>query len=71
MKILGVEPGPRIGHILALLLEEVIEKPELNDREILITRLQEINKMTDAELAGLRKKAEAVKDEFEAAAVRR
>ncbi len=68
MKILGVEPGPRIGHILALLLEEVIEKPELNDREILITRLQELNKMTDAELAGLRKKAEAVKDEFEAAA---
>lgn len=68
MSILKIEPSPRIGHLLALLLEEVIEKPELNEKDILVARLQELHKMTDAELSKLRKKAEAVKDEFEAAA---
>jgi len=66
MEILKIEPSPRIGHLLALLLEEVIEKPALNEREILISRLKELDKLSDTELLKLRKKAEAVKEEFEA-----
>ncbi len=66
IKELKIEPSPRIGHILALLLEEVIGKPELNEREDLISRMKELNKLSDTELLKLRKKAEAAKEEFEA-----
>ncbi len=65
MEILKIEPSPRIGHLLALLLEEVIEKPEFNERESLLSRLKELHKLGDAELLKLRKKAEAAKEEFE------
>ncbi len=68
MKLLGIGPGPRIGHLVTILLEEVLDEPKKNDRDILTARLFALNKMSDAELIELRKKAEARKDEFEAAA---
>ena len=34
MKILNIEPGPRIGRILSVLLDEVIEEPEKNTKRI-------------------------------------
>jgi tRNA nucleotidyltransferase (CCA-adding enzyme) len=41
---LGISPGPRIGSVLRELLEEVIEKPELNQRERLLARATELLK---------------------------
>lgn len=38
---LGIEPGKAIGEILNKMLQDVLEQPELNDREILIKRLEE------------------------------
>lgn len=38
---LGIAPGKAIGEILNKMLQDVLEQPELNDREILIKRLQE------------------------------
>ena len=32
MKILGISPGPRVGWILSILLDEVIENPRKNER---------------------------------------
>ncbi len=37
----GVSPGPEIGRILEEMLEDVIEDPALNDREILMTRFED------------------------------
>ena len=37
---LGIKPGKEIGEILNKLLEEVIENPEMNDRDKLIKRVQ-------------------------------
>jgi hypothetical protein len=37
---LGIPPGPRYGEILKALLGEVIERPELNEREILVERVR-------------------------------
>lgn len=37
----GIEPGKAIGEILNKMLQDVIEQPELNNREILVKRLQE------------------------------
>lgn len=59
MKILNIAPGPRIGQILNALLEEVIDETEKNNREYLISRIKELNKLSDKELEELREKAES------------
>ena len=38
---LGISRGPRYGEILRALLDEVIERPELNEREALMRRVRE------------------------------
>ncbi|MFA7193687.1 MAG: HD domain-containing protein [Candidatus Paceibacterota bacterium] len=53
---LGVEKGPRIGAILHALLEEVLDEPEKNTDEHLVTRVTDLNKMSDAQLDELGKK---------------
>jgi len=54
MKALAIEPGPKIGAILDVLLSEVIEDQALNNREYLEKRSPELNKM---DLKALREKA--------------
>jgi len=54
IKLLKIEPGPKIGAILDVLLSEVIEDPGLNNKKYLENRGSELNKM---ELDDLRKKA--------------
>ncbi len=66
MEGLSIPASPRVGHILAALLEEVLDDPQRNTRELLIARMQELNKLSDAELIALRKKSEQKKEEFEA-----
>lgn len=36
IEILGIQPGPLVGKLLNILLEDVIENPKLNRREILL-----------------------------------
>jgi hypothetical protein len=38
----GVPAGPEVGGILRILLDEVLEDPELNTREQLLTRVREL-----------------------------
>lgn len=54
MTLLGIEPGPKIGAILDVLLSEVIEDPKLNSEEYLSRRAKELD---DLDLAALRAKA--------------
>lgn len=42
MAVLGIPPGPRVGEVLELLLNEVLEDPSLNQRPYLLRRLQEL-----------------------------
>ncbi|MGE5593340.1 MAG: CCA tRNA nucleotidyltransferase [Betaproteobacteria bacterium] len=46
MRVLGVPEGPEVGKALARLLDAVLDKPELNSRENLLSLLQEM-KMKD------------------------
>ncbi len=55
MKELGVEPGPKIGAILAVLLSKVIDDPTLNEKEKLIELAKELAKNN---VEALRKMAE-------------
>ena len=43
MKIFGIQPGPKVGQILNLLFEEVVEKKLENTRENLLERLKQIS----------------------------
>ena len=54
IKLLKIEPGPKIGAILDVLLSEVIEDPKLNNEKYLEERSEELNKM---DLEELRQKA--------------
>jgi tRNA nucleotidyltransferase (CCA-adding enzyme) len=65
MKILNISAGPKIGQILDVLLNEVIENPENNTKKNLELRIKELGKLTDDELKKLAKQAKEKKEEFE------
>lgn len=60
MELLKIEPSPKIGAILDVLLCDVIENPDLNNKEYLEKRSRELNKMN---LVELRTKAKEVIEE--------
>ncbi|MES2471009.1 MAG: CCA tRNA nucleotidyltransferase [Patescibacteria group bacterium] len=66
MEVLGEAPGPKIGYILHALLEEVIEKPELNTREYLEQRSKDLNKLSIEDLKKLGELGKHKKEEVEA-----
>ena len=57
MEILKIQPGPKIGQILEILLAEVLENPELNKKEILVEKIKEIGKYPEQKLEELKSKA--------------
>ena len=40
MEILGIKPSRKVGEVLEAIFKEVEEKPELNDREILLDKIK-------------------------------
>lgn len=65
MELLAMKPGPKIGKLLAVLLEEVIDDPFKNEKVLLKRRVQELNELDEKELDAMVAKAKEVKDEFE------
>ncbi len=59
MKTLGIEPGPKVGHVLEVLLQEVIDEPVKNSRESLESRIKNLGKLEDKELVKLAEDAES------------
>jgi len=57
---LKMESGPKMGAILDVLLSEVLENPELNDKKILLKRVKELDKL---DLSELRAKAREIIEE--------
>ncbi len=55
MKELLLEPGPRIGALMDVLLAEVLRDPEKNERQYLLERA---DKLKDVDLEELRKRAQ-------------
>lgn len=67
IKTLHVEPGPRVGFMLNILLEDVIEDPTKNTEDYLVTRVTELNKLETEELKKLSTVAVGKKDMVEEA----
>ena len=65
MHVLNLEPSPRVGWILGILLESVIDDPGKNDNTPLLKYAKELNRLSDSELEKKAKDAEGVKTEFE------
>ncbi|MBI3627429.1 MAG: CCA tRNA nucleotidyltransferase [Candidatus Sungbacteria bacterium] len=59
MEILGIEPGPQVGFMLAALLEEVIDDPTKNSKDILVSRVRELGQFSIDELKKLAESAES------------
>ncbi len=60
MNDLGLEAGPKLGAILDVLLGEVLENPELNNKKLLLKRSENLAK---EDLDSLRKKAKELIEE--------
>jgi len=65
MEILAIPPSRRVGQILGIILEEVLDEPKNNEPASLKKRVQELGKLSDKELQALAEKAKLKKDEFE------
>ena len=70
MQIAGIEPGPKIGHILHALLEEVLDDPAKNTEEYMEKRALELSKMSEQELAALGEKGKEEKKKLEEAEIK-
>lgn len=65
MKILKIEPGPKIGEVLDILLGEVLEKPERNKEIYLREKVEKLGKLSEKELEDLAKKARKEREKIE------
>ena len=57
MEILKIKPGPKVGQILQILLEEVIEDPKKNEENFLKKEIERLGKLPDEKLKKLAKEA--------------
>ncbi len=65
MEELALRPGPRVGWILGILLEDVLDDPTKNTLEKLTARARELNELSDNDLENLFVKSKNRKQEYE------
>jgi poly(A) polymerase/tRNA nucleotidyltransferase (CCA-adding enzyme) len=57
MKQLGIQPGPKVGQILDILLSYVLEEPKNNKKDFLKKEIEKLGKFSEKTLAELSAKA--------------
>jgi poly(A) polymerase/tRNA nucleotidyltransferase (CCA-adding enzyme) len=62
METAGIPAGPKIGHILHALLEEVLEDPTLNTREYLAQKASQLATLSETELKKIGDKGKEKKE---------
>ncbi|MDO8504662.1 MAG: HD domain-containing protein, partial [Candidatus Liptonbacteria bacterium] len=65
MKIANLEPSPKVGYILAALLEEILEDPKKNEKTFLEERIKELAGFSDKKLKELSASSKKKTEEFE------
>jgi poly(A) polymerase/tRNA nucleotidyltransferase (CCA-adding enzyme) len=65
MRILNIKPGPKIGQILDILLGEVLENPEKNEKSFLEKEIQKLGQLSEEEFSNLAKKAKEEREKIE------
>jgi len=65
MKILNIQPGPKVGQVLDILLGQVLEDPTKNKKEILEREIEKLGKLSDKDLEKLAQKARREREKIE------
>lgn len=65
MKILDIEPGPKVGYILDVLLGIVLQDPVKNTKEFLEKEIKRLGKLSEKELINLAKDAKKEREKVE------
>jgi len=65
MKILALQPGPKVGQILDILLSFVLEDPKKNEKKFLENEIKKIGKLSEKELSSLSQKAREEREKIE------
>jgi len=65
MKTLSIQPGPRIGRILDVLLGQVLSDPKKNKKEYLEKEIKELGKLSEKELNSLSEKGRKEREKLE------
>ena len=65
MKILEIQPGPKIGQILAVLLGYVLSDPKKNKKTFLEKEVRKLGKLSEKELKDLAQKARKEREKIE------
>ncbi len=65
MKMLKINPGPKVGQVLDILLGEVLEDPKKNTKAILEKEVRRLGGLSDKELDSSSHKAEKEKEKIE------
>ncbi|MFH1955310.1 MAG: HD domain-containing protein [Patescibacteria group bacterium] len=65
MDIAKLNPSPKVGQILDILLDEVLEDPKRNEVGYLKEKAEELASLSESDLSALQSKAKGRKEEFE------
>ncbi len=65
MEILKIQPGPKVGQILDVLLGYVLEEPKKNQKEFLEKEIKRLGKLSEKELSSLAQKAKKEREKLE------
>jgi len=65
MKQLSLKPGPKVGQLLAILFEQVLDDPKKNTKAYLEKEVRKLGKLPDGELRKLAEKANKEKENIE------
>jgi len=65
MKVLSIEPGPKIGQILDVLLGYVLEDPKKNKKEFLEKEIKKLGKLSEKEISSLAEKSRKEREKIE------
>jgi len=65
MEILKIQPGPRVGQILDVLLGYVLSEPKKNNKEFLEKEIKKLGKLSEKELSSLTQKARKEREKLE------
>jgi hypothetical protein len=64
MKILGTNPGPKIGQVLDILFGYVLTEPKKNEEKFLKEEIKKLGKLSDSELETLAQKAKKEREKI-------
>jgi tRNA nucleotidyltransferase (CCA-adding enzyme) len=65
MKILDVQPGPKVGQVLDILLGQVLSDPKKNKKEYLEKEIKKLGELSEKDLASLSEKGRKEREKLE------